>query len=94
MKTVLSLGHAFIASVSIAMQLFAQTTAPSSSSVPQYPVAYRVPQAHDIKATLEHMHAHLDQAFVTRIVNSKTKQEITDLSKYLWSLNKDGNSDM
>src|SRR5204863_714231 len=60
-------------------------TAPSSDAAPadapKYPVAYGVPTVPQVTDILQHLRERLEAGTGYRIINSKTRQEITDLSK-------------
>jgi rhamnogalacturonyl hydrolase YesR len=45
-----------------------------------YPVPYQLPKPEEITAVLERIHANLDRAMATRVINAKTGEEITDLT--------------
>lgn len=47
-----------------------------------YPIPYHLPKPEEIKAVLERIHANLDRAMVTKVVNAKTGAEITDLKTF------------
>jgi len=47
-----------------------------------YPIPYHLPKPAEITAVLERIHANLDRAMVTQVVNAKTGAEITDLTVF------------
>src|SRR5687768_16049183 len=47
-----------------------------------YPVPYQLPKPEEITAVLERIHANLDRAMATKVVNAKTGEEITDLTVF------------
>lgn len=47
-----------------------------------YPIPYHLPQPAEIRAVLERVHANLDRAMATQVVDSRTGAEITDLTVY------------
>lgn len=47
-----------------------------------YPVPYHLPKPEEITAVLERIHANLDRAMDTKVVNAKTGAEITDLTTF------------
>lgn len=55
--------------------------AESSRPGPQYPIPYEVPSVESVKADLEHIRGRLDAAVAFRIVDRRTGQVITDLSR-------------
>jgi unsaturated rhamnogalacturonyl hydrolase len=48
---------------------------------PEYPVPYGVPTMQDVKKVLDCVYSYLDAATPTRLINSNTGEEITDLAK-------------
>jgi rhamnogalacturonyl hydrolase YesR len=47
-----------------------------------YPIPYHLPKVAEIKAVLDRVHANLDRAMETRVVNARTGAEITDLTTF------------
>jgi rhamnogalacturonyl hydrolase YesR len=47
-----------------------------------YPIPYHLPKPAEISAVLERIHANLDRAMETKVVNAKTGAEITDLTVF------------
>lgn len=47
-----------------------------------YPIPYHLPKPAEISAVLERIHANLDRAMATKVVNAKTGAEITDLAVF------------
>lgn len=54
---------------------------PRDSGEPTYPVPYHLPKVAEVTETLERIRGYLDSAVRTRIIDSRTGKEITDLSK-------------
>jgi unsaturated rhamnogalacturonyl hydrolase len=48
---------------------------------PDYPTPYGIPKTEEIKATLDKIHAYLNEVTPTEFVNTKTDETLTDLSK-------------
>src|SRR3954462_2404300 len=47
-----------------------------------YPIPYQLPKPEEIKAVLERIHANLDRAMPTQVVNRKTGEPIKDLTVF------------
>jgi unsaturated rhamnogalacturonyl hydrolase len=47
-----------------------------------YPIPYHLPKPEEVKAVLERIHANLDRAMETKVINAKTRAEITDLKTF------------
>lgn len=56
-------------------------TPPQYPPAPNYPVPYQIPRADGIKSALDHIEERLNSAVSLRVVDSRTREEITDLSK-------------
>jgi len=69
------------------IQVIAQTvphndvTAPLHLMKPDYPTPYGIPAAGEIEKVLIRLYRYLDAATPAKIINGKSKEEITDLSK-------------
>jgi rhamnogalacturonyl hydrolase YesR len=53
----------------------------SSGPEPVYPVPYAKPSVEQVTATLERVHARIDAAILSRVIDSQTRQEIVDFSQ-------------
>jgi len=70
--------------VCTAMCLMAQqndVTTPLHLMKPDYPTPYGKPAVEDVAKVLDRVYTYLDKATPAKVINSKTKDEITDLSK-------------
>jgi rhamnogalacturonyl hydrolase YesR len=47
-----------------------------------YPIPYHLPKIEEIEAVLQRVHANLDHAMATKVVNVRTGAEITDLTAF------------
>src|SRR3954454_2588761 len=56
-------------------------TAPLHLMKPDYPTPYGAPAREDIIKVLDRVYTYLDKATPAKIINSKTKDEITDFGK-------------
>ncbi|GGA65377.1 glycosyl hydrolase family 88 [Flavobacterium palustre] len=56
-------------------------TAPLHLLQPDYPTPYGAKSAQEIKATIDKVYAFLEKTTPAGLINSKTKQEVTDLKK-------------
>jgi rhamnogalacturonyl hydrolase YesR len=54
---------------------------PHDSGEPTYPVPYQLPTVPEVTAAIDRIRGYLDSVVPTRIIDSRTGQEITDLSK-------------
>src|SRR3954470_17416139 len=73
---------------SAALSVSAQQTAPGNDVTaplhlmkPDYPTPYGVPAREDIIKVLDRVYTYLDKATPAKMINSKTKDEITDFGK-------------
>ncbi|WP_438480233.1 glycoside hydrolase family 88/105 protein [Oleiharenicola lentus] len=51
----------------------------SDTAEGQYPMPYHYPKVEEVTAVLQRVHAHLEHAMTTGIIDSKTREKITDL---------------
>jgi rhamnogalacturonyl hydrolase YesR len=56
-------------------------TLPVYTPPSQYPIPYQIPKADEITKTLERIRVRLEKGMVIQIIDSRTKEPITDLSK-------------
>src|SRR5690242_8136799 len=80
-KTYRTMLAAIVAVSPAAIALAAKTPASLPSTKPVYPVTYSTPSIEQITKTLDAVRDRLEEIAVPRIVDSKTKEPIADLSK-------------
>lgn len=81
--------RAFLIAVSLCIGMSAMAQQPAHNDVttplhlmkPDYPTPYGKPAAEDIKKVLDRVYAYLDAATPAKVINPKTKDEITDYTK-------------
>ena len=71
----------FTLNAQIAPQKVTDANTPLHELQPDYPVPYGPGKAEDIKAVLNRIYTYLDSATPAKIIDSKTKAEISDMSK-------------